>query len=186
MSKKALKPKACKGCGTEFQPRVSTQVACSPVCALNLIAKRKFEKAAKEERKADKVKREALKSRSSWLSDAQAMFNKYIRLRDAKQPCISCGKTEATWDAGHYRTVAAAPNHRFNEDNVHKQCVQCNQHKSGNIVQMRMGMIERIGEERVKAIEYDNNLNKLSIDDIKSVKETYKQKIIELQKANNA
>lgn len=175
------KSKACKSCGKDFTPRATTQVACSALCALNLVAKKKFEKAAKEERKADKEKREALKSRKAWLSDAQAIFNKFIRLRDANQPCISCGKMDATWDAGHYRTTAAAPNLRFNEDNVHKQCVHCNQHKSGNIVAMRRGMIERIGVERVEALEVDNESIRWTIDDAKEIKEKYRLLVKDLQ-----
>lgn len=181
MSKKPIKPKACKQCGKEFMPRTSTQGVCSVLCASKYVINKKIEQAAKAERKADKEKRDALKSKRAWLSDAQAMFNKFIRLRDEKLPCISCGKTEATWDAGHYRTTAAAPHLRFNEMNVHKQCVHCNQHKSGNIVQMRMGMIKRIGTETVEALENDNTLTRLTIDQIKEIKETYRQKIKDLQ-----
>lgn len=161
-------------------PRASTQVVCSILCASKLVTSKKVEAAQKAERKADKEKREALKSRKSWLSDAQAMFNKYIRLRDADLPCISCGAIDATWDAGHYRTTAAAPQLRFCEDNVHKQCVHCNQHKSGNIVAMRKGMIERIGAARVEALEDDNELKRWTIDDAKAIKEEFRLIIKEM------
>lgn len=148
---------------------------------MKVVAEKRENTARKAERKADKEKREALKSRKAWLSDAQAMFNKFIRLRDANQPCISCGIAESAWDAGHYRTVAAAPQLRFNEDNVHKQCTQCNQHKSGNIVAMRRGMIERIGVERVEYLENHNTLTRWTIDDAKAIKEKYRLLIKELQ-----
>lgn len=180
MSKKPIKPKACKHCGKEFMPRATTQVVCSILCASKLVTTKKIEAIQKAERKADKEKREALKSRKAWLSDAQAMFNKFIRIRDERRPCISCGALEATWDAGHYRTVAAAPQLRFHEDNCHKQCVHCNQYKSGNIVAMRKGMIERIGASRVEALEDDNSVRRWTIDEAKAIKEQYRSKIKEI------
>lgn len=189
MSKKSVKPKKCKQCGTEYFPTNSLHTVCSMPCALKMIEKRNYHKQQEKikiERKLDREKREALKSRKAWLSDAQAMFNKFIRLRDAKLPCISCGTMEATWDAGHYRTTAAAPHLRFHEDNVHKQCVHCNQHKSGNIVQMRMGMVTKIGLQKVEALENDNTLKRFTIDEIKVIKEKYRDKIKQLQKENHA
>ena len=35
------------------------------------------------------------------------------------------------------------------ERNIHKQCVVCNQHKSGNLVPYRVELINRIGQEAV-------------------------------------
>ncbi|WP_372584593.1 recombination protein NinG [Cronobacter sakazakii] len=67
---------------------------------------------------------------------------------------MSCGTfTSAQWDAGHYRTTAAAPQLRFDERNIHKQCVVCNQHKSGNLVPYRAELIRRIGLSAVEAVE---------------------------------
>ena len=48
-----------------------------------------------------------------------------IRLRDKHQPCISCGKPlEGKYDAGHFFQQQNNRS-RFNEDNVHGQCVHC-------------------------------------------------------------
>ena len=189
MSHKKPKAKTCKACGNEFMPRASTQTACSIKCAFDLVQNKKEKAAnaaAKAERKADKEKLEKLKSRRTHLNDAQAIFNKFIRLRDAGQPCISCGAIEATWDAGHYRSVAAASHLRYTEDNCFRQCVHCNQHKSGNAIEMRKGMIHRIGIERVEAIENNNTLTRWSIDDALRIKAEYKQKIkaLEAQRLN--
>lgn len=188
MSKRPLKSKTCKSCGKEFLPRASTQVACSAICALNLVAKKHFanaEKVAKEERKADREKREKLKSRRTHLNDAQAIFNKFIRLRDKDQPCISCGNQSATWDAGHYRSVGAAPQLRYDERNVHKQCVHCNQHKSGNAIEMRRGMVARLGQSVVDELENSNGVVKWSIDDALRIKAEYKEKIKALETQRN-
>jgi len=191
--KKILKPKLCKaeGCGKEFIPRVSTQAACSIKCAFALVQakkeetqrkadvqyKRESERQAKAQRKADNEKREALKSRREVLNDAQRIFNKYIRLRDEHLPCISCGEHRNTYDAGHYRSVGAAPQLRFNEDNCHKQCVACNQHKSGNAVEYRIRLVKRIGTERVEALENNNAPVKWSVEDARNIKAQYQEKI---------
>ncbi|HED8921315.1 TPA: recombination protein NinG, partial [Pseudomonas aeruginosa] len=126
-------------CGQEFTPRFSsTQKACSPACALAI--KDKHAKPARKaiadrERREIKVRKERLKSRADHLREAQAAFNEFIRLRDADQPCISCGRHhDGQYHAGHYRTVAASPELRFEPLNVNKQCAPCNNHKSGDIV----------------------------------------------------
>ena len=186
-----LKEKACKECGTKFLPRTSLQVVCSPKCALASVQakkekaatqiKRSNERLAKAQRKADAEKKEALKSRREVLNDAQKVFNKFIRLRDEPLPCISCGEHRNTYDAGHYRSVGAAPQLRFNEDNCHKQCVHCNQHKSGNAIEYRIGLVKRIGAERVEALECNNQTIKWTTEEARSIKAHYQNKIKVLQ-----
>ncbi|MCM4530272.1 recombination protein NinG, partial [Escherichia coli] len=85
--------------------------------------------------------------------------------------CISCGTlTSAQWDAGHYRTTAAAPQLRFDERNIHKQCVVCNQHKSGNLVPYRVELIIRIGQKAVDEIESNHNRHRWTIEECKAIK----------------
>lgn len=63
--------KKCRVCKTPFQPSLPMQIACSPLCAISLaVSKRgKEEKRAQvQERKADKVKKDALKSKAQWAS----------------------------------------------------------------------------------------------------------------------
>ena len=167
------------------------QVVCSPKCALSSVqakkekaatqVKRGNERLAKAQRKADAEKKEALKSRREVLNDAQKVFNKFIRLRDAQLPCISCGEHRNTYDAGHYRSVGAAPQLRFNEDNCHKQCVHCNQHKSGNAIEYRIGLVKRIGTERVEALESNNQTIKWTAEEARSIKAHYQREIKVLQ-----
>ena len=84
-------------------------------------------------------------------------------------------------NAGHYRTVKAAPHLRFDERNTFAQCEACNTHLSGNIVNYRINMIKRVGIEQVEAVESDNAPKHYTIDDIKDIKLFYKAKIKELQ-----
>ena len=176
---KSIKPKKCKTCGSLFEPRASTQVVCSWQCASAFTAKEK----EKRDRKEYREKKEALKSRRDWLNEAQTVFNAYIRLRDDKLPCVSCGRHhQGQYHAGHYRSVAAASQLRYNEDNVHKQCQPCNTHKSGNAIEYRINLVKRIGIERVKWLENNNDVVKWTIEQAKQIKELYNRKLKELRK----
>ena len=178
---KPIKPKKCKTCGSLFEPRASTQVVCSWQCASAFTAKEK----EKRDRQEYRQKKQELKSRRDWLNDAQTAFNAYIRFRDDKLPCVSCGRHHTgQYHAGHYRSVAAASQLRFNEDNVHKQCMPCNTHKSGNAVEYRINLVKRIGLERVEALEADNEPRKWTIDELKELKQKYKDKLKELKRGN--
>jgi hypothetical protein len=137
----------------------------------------------KENKKKKAETKEKLKTKSQHLKELQVIFNKYIRLRDADEPCISCRtKANVKFDAGHYIAVSESPALRFNEDNVHKQCSNyCNVNKSGNYHAYRFWLLEKIGVERVEALESSRHIPlKLSIDEINELKQTYKNKIKQL------
>lgn len=165
--------------------------ACGPVCAHALVrAKREKEEQRKrsDERKADRAKREKLKTRSDWMKEAQREFNRFIRLRDAGMRCICCarnlGEDEpgGAYDAGHYRSVGSAPHLRFDERNVHAQRKQCNRYGAGRAVDYRIGLIGRIGKEAVEALEADQIPRKYTIEELKQIRDTYRAKARELEK----
>ncbi|CAB4127876.1 Bacteriophage lambda NinG [uncultured Caudovirales phage] len=171
---KPIKPKKCKVCKVEFTPTKPLQQVCGFECALEL-AKDKRIKTVKKEVKEAKLK---LKSRSDWLKDTQVTFNKYIRLRDQNDGCISCGSTSASaYHAGHYRSIGSAGHLRFNELNCHRQCAACNTHLSGNLIRYRVGLVRKIGIQLVEALESNNNTVKWNIEDIQLLKKQYSVKI---------
>lgn len=178
---KPIRPKKCAGCGGVFQPERQFQKVCGIDCAYKVARVIGGKKRAAQYR-ADKKR---MKSRADWLKEAQAAVNRYVRLRDAGQPCISCGtmKPDIQYAAGHYRTVKAASHLRFNPDNIHKQCnFYCNSSLSGNIAEYRPRLIARIGLERVEALECDNSIHKWTIDEARAVKAEFAAKIKELLK----
>lgn len=187
ISTRQPKPKRCQNaeCGTKFVPQRLGQRVCSPACAL--ATKDKHQAPARKaiadrQRKELRASQERIKSRGDHLREAQAAFNEFIRLRDAHHPCISCGRHhEGQYHAGHYRTVGANPELRFDEDNVHKQCAPCNNHKSGDIVNYRINLLARIGADRVARLEGPHKPQKLSIDQIKAIKAHYRAKVRELK-----
>ena len=108
----------------------------------------------KEWKKRKKVIKEELKTHSDYVKELQIVFNKYIRLRDKDKPCISCkNMLKGKFDAGHFYSVGNYPGLRFNEDNVHGQCVHCNQWRGGNLHEYKDNLKIRIGEENVRIKE---------------------------------
>lgn len=182
---KEIKPKKCKapGCGKRFKPAMSTQKVCSVSCVLAMSKDSKVQKVAaraitRQRREEVKARKERVKSRADFVREAQVVFNQWVRLRDADLPCISCGRHhQGQYHAGHYRTVGANPELRFEPLNAHKQCAPCNNHKSGDIVNYRINLVHRIGAEAVAFIEGPHEARRYTIDDLKALKAEYKAKI---------
>lgn len=199
LTRATLKQKKCKECGTKFQPRgsfdkVCESIECKVAYGLKVAAKSKAKREKAEriqqqvDRKIIRMKKDDLKTRREWLVDAQRAFNAFIRFRDQMKgyPCISSGRP-LDWsgnavDAGHYRSVGSAPHLRFNEDNCHAQSKKDNRYGNGCAVDYRLGLIARIGIERVEALEADQRPRKWSIEELKQITATYKQKLRDLKK----
>jgi len=177
--------KTCKYCKQKFTPERPKAICCSPDCAYDygLKVKSKAEAIQKQEdRKIIKMKLDAIKTRSEWMKETQTEFNAYIRIRDDKEPCISCGRHhQGQYHAGHYRSVGSNPSLRFDELNVHKQCSVCNNHKSGNLIEYRINLVKKIGQTGLDYLEGPHEPKKYSIDELKEIKSTYKQKAKELK-----
>lgn len=180
--------KKCKTCKAPANIKIQMNHFCDFNCAIihakKLQDKAKAEK-AKRERQIHRERKEAVKTRSEWLRQAQTVFNQYIRLRDKDLPCISCGRFhEGQYHAGHYLTVGARPELRFNENNLAKQCSACNLHLSGNLINYRINLIKRIGLEEVEKLEGPHEPLKLTIEQIKDLIAEYKAKVKALKAAD--
>lgn len=194
IERKQPKPKKCRveTCRASFVPQRLGQAVCSPKCALATVEAQKAKEKkslALADRREIKVRKEALKSRGDHMREAQQAFNEYIRTRDeaAGHLCISSGRP-LDWsgnavDAGHYRSVGSAPHLRFDERNCHAQSKQDNRFLSGNAVDYRIGLIARIGQEAVDALEADQSVRKYSVEQIKGIKAYYRAKTRELKRA---
>lgn len=154
-------------------------------------AKKKREKAERKHRNDQlAVLNQTVKH---WRPKAQSAFNRFIRLRDHHQPCISCGRTEmeissnysgtgGMWDAGHYLSCGSTPELRFSEDNCHKQCKNCNRDKSGNAGKYRVNLVERIGQHRVDILEGPHEIPKWKWYDYKAVYDWYQKLANKMEK----
>ena len=154
----------CKNCKSVFSPRFSSlerycwNPECKTIEALQKLEKHKKTEASIQRKTQRTLKKEAierLKTHSEWLQDLQKEVNRYVRKRDEGKPCISCSRIlRGKYDAGHFFSVGSYPNLRFNLENIHGQCVHCNQHLHGNLIQYQINLEKRIGAEKMREL-YD-------------------------------
>lgn len=174
--------KKCSVCKKLYMAFNSMQKVCGVKCALSVAQ----EKTRKEEKKNLQERKVRLKTKSDLKREAQVPFNKYIRLRDHSEPCVSCQRHhDGQYHAGHYISVGASGSLRYNELNCHKQCAPCNNHLSGNIVHYRVNLIKKIGIENVEALENDHEIKRYSREQLIDLKAFYSKKARELEKELN-
>lgn len=184
ISSNKLKAKKCRHCKTMFTPYKSTQVVCSPKCAIEY-TNAKIKKEAQKKHRADKKKfNEENTTLSQWKKKLQTVFNSYIRLRDIEKGCISCGTPlqNRKFDAGHFYPTTYE-GLRFKETNVHGQCVPCNRNLHGNLHEYRKNITQRITDEELTWLDNNRYIKlKLTKYEIKDLITLYKGKIKNLRK----
>lgn len=167
-----------------------------PDCGIKLrdIMWEKEAKARSKKERADlKERKEALLTVSDWTKKVQKAFNAYIRERDKRMPCISCDRLASDStprDCGHFRSVGAAPELRFEPLNAHAQCIKCNRggEKWRNIAhtisqKYRERLIDRIGLEKVEWLEGPHEPKRYRIEELKELERYWK---LELKKIKDA
>lgn len=172
----------CKNCKQKFEQVKFNQKYCLEAeCVKVWVAEAKEQnwKKTKKKMQAD------IETVQELMKAAQIVFNKYIRIRDKAQPCISCGSSLTDkFDAGHYFSSGGHKAVTFDEDNVHGQCVACNQWKHGNLIQYQIGIEQRIGGERlIKLHEKAHQSVKYTREELRDLIATYKAKIKALEKS---
>lgn len=188
MSLHERKKKRCSNpsCSEEFTPQRLGQKVCSPACGLatkDVNADKARKALADVGRKELQAAKERIKPKGQYMREAQTAFNTWVRERDAKLPCISCGRHhQGKYDAGHYRTVGSNPALRFEPLNCHRQCSPCNTHKSGDIVNYRIELVKRIGADKVDWLEGPHEAKRYTIEDLKAITAEYRAKTRELKR----
>lgn len=185
----------CRHCKAEL-PKVKDCieiVQAKGFCSFDHMAQHGLEKARVQRERQERAKlrerKESIKTRSEHMRETQIAFNAYVRARDEGLPCISCGVRDpggdprgGVWDCSHYRSVGSCPELRFEELNAHKGCKQCNRDKSGNIVEYRISLRKRIGDEKLAWLEGSHEPKKYTIDELKEIKSYYRRMTRELQR----
>lgn len=171
----------CKNCKEKFEPiRFNHKYCLKDECVRAFVAeaKEKMWKHTKIRMKND------IKTNSDWMKEAQKVFNQYIRLRDKAEPCISCGsKINGVKHASHYLSSGGHKSVTFHEDNVWVSCYKCNVMLSGNQIEYRKRLIQKIGIERVEWLENNGSqVKKWEVEELKLLIKTYKEKIKQLSK----
>lgn len=171
-----MKTRKCKYCKQPFEPIAFLQKNCfEPNCVAEWIneTKQKQWKKRKEKMRID------LMTIQDYIKLAQQLVNKYINLRDKGLVCISCDKPiTGRVNASHFWNANNHYNVRFNEDNIHSSCINCNQFLSGNLLEYRKRLILKIGIEKFEKLESEaKKTRKFTVQELKEIIATYKQKI---------
>lgn len=177
------KPGKCKQCRNRMAER--GQVIHDD-CIPAFVAAQKARKAKIAEavdRALTRQRWRALKTIPDLLKEVRQAFHRWVRVRDKDKPCISCGAPpEAVQrfhhgrDAGHYRSVGSASHLRFHPDNVHAQCVHCNQYLAGNPIGYRLGLVGRIGLEALDSLEHNETERKWKKHELEAMVIDYRTK----------
>lgn len=175
----------CKNCKDKFDQVKFNQKYCfAPECVKVWVA------VAKDQnwKKTKKKMQAEIETVQELMKAAQIVFNKFIRIRDQAQPCISCGSPLVNkYDAGHYFSSGGHKAVTFNEDNVHGQCVACNQWKHGNLIQYQIGIEKRIGGDRlIQLHENAHKVVKYERQDLRDLISQYKTKIQNLNEGSGS
>ena len=178
--------KTCPSCNTSFEPRKhfnsTIKSKYCDLCTKTRQALKNLERIKKEDKKRLNDKKKELLTVQDWIKITQATFNKYIRLRDEGNVCISCQKPPKKKNAGHYFNANNHWNVRFNEDNVHLQCEHCNTSLSANLIEYRKRLVKLIGVENVEWLEdYAKETRKFTVAELMEINELYKAKIKNLK-----
>jgi hypothetical protein len=149
-----MKDKKCKICKVKFTPIQFAQIVCGYKCAIEHSKNLKKQKEQKDWKQQKAVLKEKLKTLGQYEAEAKKSFQKWVRMRDEKQPCISCGvENTELWDGGHFKKAEIYSGVIFNEKNCHKQCRKCNRFLGGNELNYRDGLIKRYGHDYVNELE---------------------------------
>lgn len=199
----------CKICKKRFKPSTLYDWWCSEEHKEELITKlatearqkriqqqeRQRKQTTQQERRSLKVRKVNLQPDSYFKKQAQQAFNLFIRLRDHDQSCISCGETNppdlhgGQWDCGHFKSVGAHPELRYEEKNAYRQCKSCNagsaKHsaKAATVAkQYEANLIERVGQESVDWLNGPHAVKNYRRDDFIRIRDEYRRKARELKK----
>ena len=142
--------------------------------------------AARVERAETRKRKEAIKTRAQGLAECQAIANKYARIRDAKDGCISCDKPacwDGQWHGSHLRSVGAASAVRFNLWNINKSCSVCNNYLSGNVREYEIRLRAKIGSAKVDWLYTQNQARAYNIDYLRKFKLIIGKRLKRMEKA---
>ena len=128
-----------------------------------------------------------MKTKGVLMREAQTAFNAYVRWRDRQLygKCISCNSHLSfehfggKCDAGHYLSRGSSAGHklRFHLWNTHAQCVKCNRFKNGAVGDYRVGLIWRIGHDKVEHLERGEHDVEYTAEYLRRIKKIFTKKL---------
>jgi len=151
-------------------------------------------------RRETKRRAEAIITIPKLKKRAEIACHKYIHLRDRKESCCSCDRTElellaangfgvgGLWDAGHSISKGAVDSLRYDEKNIYRQCKSCNAgsgkyaRKTHTVAQeYEERLRKKIGDEPVDYLMSYHEPHKWTHDELREIEADYKRKYKELR-----
>jgi len=142
-------------------------------------------KVVKADKVATKGKLEKLKTPSKWEDECRQIVQKYARIRDRNDGCISCelpANWDGQWHGSHFRSHGAASAVQFNLWNIHKSCWICNKIYSGRIDGYEPRLVAKIGQDKVDWLKSQNQIVRHDVDYYKRFKAVMGKKLRRLEK----
>lgn len=165
----------CKNCRQLFDPARFNQKYCfDPECVKVWVTSEK-EKQWKKKKATLKVE---LMTKKDYEKILQQLVNKYVRMRDKGQPCISCQKPiKGKCDAGHLYAVGNYPSVRFNLKNINAQCINCNQYNGGAINDYRINFVKKYSQQDLDELDQlAHQQRQFTVQEIKDLITEFKEK----------
>ena len=111
------------------------------------------------------------------------IFSKWIRRRD-NYTCYTCGKNmldnPSSCHAGHYVPQSKGNRLRFDERNVHAQCLTCNNFRSGNLSVYALELEAEYGTGILQEFEsVKNERKKFTAEELQNMIDDYRQRLKE-------
>ena len=119
-------------------------------------------------------------------SKAWDAMSQYIRQKDAVDgysKCVTCGNVNhyKKHHAGHFIPQSQGNAVRFEENNVHVQCLRCNVHLGSNGPEYYTFMLDTYGQEEIDRLRaLSNTTVKYTIADLQELEQKFKQKLEDL------
>ncbi len=153
---KEVKEKKCgnPNCQNEFKQFNSLQKYCSASCKM-ICEVNKLAKKVKPLTKEDIFKYDYRNIKvSDLLIRAKKELQRWVKIRDRSEGCISCDKKNSIeWHGGHCFKAEIYSGVELADINVHMQCPHCNIDLQGNFEGFKNGLIKRYGNKFFDELE---------------------------------
>jgi 5-methylcytosine-specific restriction endonuclease McrA len=147
----------CKICKKGYERQRQCQVVCSYECSLEYAKQQQIKKARKAKTEFKRNDKSELKKL------AQQLINRYARLRDEKErglKCCTCGHDKGQFDGGHFLPTSTYPAIRYNTNQIHLQCKNCNRFNGGKPKEYREFMIKKYGINYIEKLEAQHRVSR--------------------------
>jgi len=171
----------------KLSDKVQSKIAKWKIRQGNTVTKSKIKKTEPKKVVTIKKRKIKTKSRSQLVKELDAIFSRYIRLRDANDnwicTCITCWDRKPRKEM-HNTHFISRSNYKYRRSvvNCWAGCYKCNVILHWNYISYTLVMVKKYGEGIVREMQEDKELIKISTPEIREMIEKYKYEVELLMK----